>query len=94
MRVLMGVQVETLWQSLGVLRRNFMPALMGPFLQLTLVPAVEVRKATLPIIFDMMACEQKVHGHFNIVCGLKSSCSQNCICSSFMFIFCILLLIF
>ncbi|XP_052285547.1 dedicator of cytokinesis protein 3-like isoform X2 [Dreissena polymorpha] len=67
MRVLMGVQVETLWQSLGVLRRNFMPALMGPFLQLTLVPAVEVRKATLPIIFDMMACEQKVHGHFNIV---------------------------
>lgn len=31
--------------------------MVGPFLEMTLIPEVELRKATLPIFFDMMQCE-------------------------------------
>ncbi|KAL4226980.1 Dedicator of cytokinesis protein 3 [Mactra antiquata] len=67
MRVLMGVQVESLWHALGGHKSYFIPELVGPFLELTLVPEEEVRKVTLPIIFDMMECNQKRHGHFKQV---------------------------
>lgn len=46
----------------------FIPAMVGPFLEVTLVPEVDLRKATLPIFFDMMDCEQKVRGNFKQVC--------------------------
>lgn len=31
--------------------------MVGPFLQMTMIPDVELRKATIPIFFDMMQCE-------------------------------------
>ena len=44
--------------------------MVGPFLEVTLVPEVDLRKATLPIFFDMMDCEQKVRGNFKQVHNL------------------------
>ena len=35
----------------------FIPELVGPVLEMTLIPEVELRKATVPIFFDMMQCE-------------------------------------
>lgn len=31
--------------------------MVGPFLEMTMIPDVELRKATIPIFFDMMQCE-------------------------------------
>lgn len=36
---------------------KFVPEMIGPFLEMTLIPEVELRKATIPIFFDMMQCE-------------------------------------
>lgn len=36
---------------------TFIPAMVGPILEVTLVPEPELRKATIPIFFDMMQCE-------------------------------------
>lgn len=36
---------------------KFIPAMVGPILEVTLVPEPELRKATIPIFFDMMQCE-------------------------------------
>lgn len=41
--------------------------MVGPFLEVTLVPESELRKATLHIFFDMMDCEQKARGSFKQV---------------------------
>ena len=41
--------------------------MVGPFLEVTLVPEPELRKATLHIFFDMMECEQKARGSFKQV---------------------------
>lgn len=31
--------------------------MVGPMLEMTLIPETELRKATIPIFFDMMQCE-------------------------------------
>lgn len=31
--------------------------MVGAFLKMTLIPEIELRKATIPIFFDMMQCE-------------------------------------
>lgn len=36
---------------------KFIPAMVGPILEVTLVAEPELRKATIPIFFDMMQCE-------------------------------------
>jgi dedicator of cytokinesis protein 3 len=41
--------------------------MVGPFLEVTLVPEPELRKATLHIFFDMMECEQQARGNFKQV---------------------------
>lgn len=45
----------------------FVPTLVGPFLEVTLVPETELRKATLPIFLDMMECEKAQKGNFKKV---------------------------
>ncbi|GAB6029592.1 hypothetical protein CHUAL_005335 [Chamberlinius hualienensis] len=67
MRVLMGFQILAMWSGLGEHKIHFIPALVGPFLEVTLVPETELRKATLPIFYDMMDCEQRARGHFKQV---------------------------
>ncbi|KAI5712428.1 hypothetical protein M8J75_008277 [Diaphorina citri] len=51
---------------------NFIPSMVGPFLEVTLVPENELRKATLNIFFDMMECEQRVHGNFKQVNDVRT----------------------
>jgi hypothetical protein len=41
--------------------------MVSPILEVTLVPETELRKATLPIFFDMMQCEQQATGTFKQV---------------------------
>ncbi|XP_048252817.1 dedicator of cytokinesis protein 3-like isoform X2 [Haliotis rufescens] len=67
MRVLIGLQIQTLWNGLGNQKRHFIPSLVGPFLEVTMVPETDVRKATIPIFFDMMLCEQNIKGNFTSV---------------------------
>ena len=50
-------------------RVQFVGSLVGPFLEMTLVPEPELRKATLPIFFDMMQAEQAARGNFKQVSG-------------------------
>lgn len=51
----------------GCQKAQFVPAMVGPFLKMTLVRESELRKATLPIFFDMMDCEQAARGNFQQV---------------------------
>ncbi|XP_065173337.1 dedicator of cytokinesis protein 3 isoform X2 [Atheta coriaria] len=67
MRVLMGFQILSMWSQLGEHKLHFIPSMVGPFLEVTLVPEIELRKATLHIFFDMMECEQKSRGNFRQV---------------------------
>ncbi len=41
--------------------------MVGPFLEVTLVPESDLRKATLNIFFDMMQTEEKIRGNFKQV---------------------------
>lgn len=43
--------------SLGHHKIEFIPGMVGPILEMTLVPELELRKSTIPIFFDMMLCE-------------------------------------
>uniref|UniRef100_T1IIV8 Dedicator of cytokinesis protein 1 n=1 Tax=Strigamia maritima TaxID=126957 RepID=T1IIV8_STRMM len=52
-----GFEIRSMWFSLGQHKIQFVPGMVGPFLEMTLVPEVELRKATILIFFDMMQCE-------------------------------------
>lgn len=41
----------------GQYKVQFVPGLVGAILEMTLVPESELRRATIPIFFDMMQCE-------------------------------------
>lgn len=45
--------------------------MVGPMLEMTLVPEIELRKATIPIFFDMMQCESHFTCSFQRVSSLK-----------------------
>uniref|UniRef100_A0A8C7Z6R1 Dedicator of cytokinesis 5 n=1 Tax=Oryzias sinensis TaxID=183150 RepID=A0A8C7Z6R1_9TELE len=57
MRKTMGFKIRDMWYNLGPHKMKFIPAMVGPILEVTLVPEPELRKATIPIFFDMMQCE-------------------------------------
>lgn len=67
MRVLMGFQILSMWSQLGEHKLNFIPTMVGPFLEVTLVPEAALRKATLCVFYDMMHCEQIARGSFRLV---------------------------
>lgn len=50
-------EIRSMWFNLGQHKIIFVPSLVGPILEMTLIPEVELRKATIPIFFDMMQCE-------------------------------------
>uniref|UniRef100_A0A8C1NNL5 Dedicator of cytokinesis 5 n=1 Tax=Cyprinus carpio TaxID=7962 RepID=A0A8C1NNL5_CYPCA len=57
MRKSIGFKLREMWNNLGQHKMKFIPAMVGPILEATLVPEPELRKATIPIFFDMMQCE-------------------------------------
>lgn len=46
--------------------------MVGPILEMTLIPEAELRKATIPIFFDMIFCEYKNTGEFKKVITFHS----------------------
>uniref|UniRef100_A0A8C1WBH2 Dedicator of cytokinesis 1 n=1 Tax=Cyprinus carpio TaxID=7962 RepID=A0A8C1WBH2_CYPCA len=57
MRRQIGFEIRDMWYNLGPHKIKFIPEMVGPVLEMTLVPEIELRKATIPIFFDMMQCE-------------------------------------
>ncbi|XP_060052998.1 dedicator of cytokinesis protein 2 [Erinaceus europaeus] len=64
MRRLIGFSIRDMWFKLGQNKICFIPGMVGPILEMTLVPEAELRKATIPIFFDMMLCEYQRTGDF------------------------------
>nr|XP_023666077.1 dedicator of cytokinesis protein 4 isoform X2 [Paramormyrops kingsleyae] len=67
MRVMMGCEIFSMWQNLGEHKLNFIPAMIGPFLEVTLVPQQDLRNVMIPIFHDMMDWEQRRSGNFKQV---------------------------
>nr|XP_014346036.1 PREDICTED: dedicator of cytokinesis protein 4 [Latimeria chalumnae] len=67
MRVTMGCEIFSMWQNLGEHKLNFIPAMIGPFLEVTLVPQPDLRNVMIPIFHDMMDWEQRRTGNFKQV---------------------------
>uniref|UniRef100_A0A096MDE6 Dedicator of cytokinesis 5 n=1 Tax=Poecilia formosa TaxID=48698 RepID=A0A096MDE6_POEFO len=57
MRKDMGFRIRDMWYNIGPHKMKFIPSMVGPILEVTLVPEPELRKDTIPIFFDMMQCE-------------------------------------
>uniref|UniRef100_A0A670JCX0 Dedicator of cytokinesis 2 n=1 Tax=Podarcis muralis TaxID=64176 RepID=A0A670JCX0_PODMU len=64
MRRLIGFAIRDMWYKLGQNKIRFIPGMVGPILEMTLIPEAELRKATIPIFFDMMLCEYRNTGEF------------------------------
>ncbi|KAJ6658653.1 hypothetical protein lerEdw1_019813 [Lerista edwardsae] len=65
MRKNIGFQICDMWYNLGPHKIKFIPSMVGPILEVTLTPEPELRKATIPIFFDMMQCEHNFSGSRN-----------------------------
>ncbi|XP_019570416.2 dedicator of cytokinesis protein 5 isoform X1 [Rhinolophus sinicus] len=65
MRKEIGFRIRDMWYNLGPHKIKFIPSMVGPILEVTLTPEVELRKATIPIFFDMMQCELNFSGNGN-----------------------------
>ncbi|XP_063303573.1 dedicator of cytokinesis protein 2 [Pelobates fuscus] len=64
MRCHIGFAIRDMWYKLGQNKICFIPGMVGPILEMTLIPEVELRKSTIPIFFDMMLCEYQHNGDF------------------------------
>lgn len=51
----------------------FIPGMVGPILEMTLIPEEELRRATIPIFFDMITCEHARFGNFSKVHTYKNT---------------------
>ncbi|NXW07367.1 DOCK2 protein, partial [Fregetta grallaria] len=65
MRATIGAAIRDMWYNLGHHKIEFIPGMVGPILEMTLVPELELRKATIPIFFDMMLCEYQLTESFS-----------------------------
>lgn len=50
-------EIRHMWEKLGEHKPAFVLELVGPVVEMSLIPERELRKATIPIFFDMMQCE-------------------------------------
>lgn len=50
-------EMLSIFSPAGQHKIKFIPEMVGPILEMTLIPETELRKATIPIFFDMMQCE-------------------------------------
>ncbi|NXP51476.1 DOCK2 protein, partial [Heliornis fulica] len=65
MRATIGASIRDMWYNLGHRKIEFIPGMVGPILEMTLVPELELRKSTIPIFFDMMLCEYQLTKSFS-----------------------------
>lgn len=59
--------VNVLWCLPGEYKLNLIPTLIGPFMEVTLVPQMDLRNVLIPVFHDMMDCEQQRSGNFKQV---------------------------
>lgn len=62
-RIKLGLSVG----SPGDYKVNLIPSLIGPFLELTLVPQPDLRNVLIPVFHDMMDSEERRSGNFKQV---------------------------
>lgn len=62
---------------LGEHKLHFIPALIGPFLEVTLIPQPDLRNVMIPIFHDMMDWEQRRSGNFKQVLCVKLFIKQD-----------------
>ncbi|XP_047127014.1 dedicator of cytokinesis protein 3 isoform X1 [Hydra vulgaris] len=67
MRLIMAFEILDMWDLLGDKKKLFIPNLIGPFLEMSLVPEPELRKATIPVFYDMMKVEYFLGSSFKKV---------------------------
>ncbi|KAK3564766.1 hypothetical protein QTP86_025280 [Hemibagrus guttatus] len=67
MRVMIGCEIFSMWQNLGDYKMNLIPSLIGPFLEVTLVPQPDLRNVLIPVFHDMMDSEERRSGNFKQV---------------------------
>ncbi|XP_059577139.1 dedicator of cytokinesis protein 2 [Alligator mississippiensis] len=66
MRATIGAAIRDMWYNLGYRKIEFIPGMVGPILEMTLVPELELRRSTIPIFFDMMLCEYQLTASFRM----------------------------
>ncbi|KAM4676971.1 dedicator of cytokinesis protein 5 [Discoglossus pictus] len=68
MRKEIGLKIRDMWYNLGPHKIKFIPSMVGPVLEVTLTPEPDLRRATIPIFFDMMQHEHNFSGsnHFHM----------------------------
>ena len=76
MRKQMGLEIKSMWFNLGQHKIKFIPSMVGHFLEMTLIPDIDLRTATIPIFFDMMQCEFYSSSRSSVI-GSRSSLSSN-----------------
>lgn len=57
----------------GDYKLNLIPTLIGPFMEVTLVPQMDLRNVLIPIFHDMMDSEQQRSGNFKQVLKCESN---------------------
>lgn len=50
-------EIRDMWFQLGDHKIQFVPSMVGPLLEMSMIPETELRRSTIPIFFDMMHCE-------------------------------------
>ena len=66
-RVTTGKQVILLWHKLGSHKGQFIPDLINSFLKISLLNQRDLRRIAIPLVFDVIKCEQQVNGNFKRV---------------------------
>ncbi|KAL7025418.1 hypothetical protein ACKWTF_013468 [Chironomus riparius] len=52
-----ATEICNMWYNLGQQKQLFIPQMVGPLLEMSMVSETELRRETIPIFFDMMQCE-------------------------------------
>lgn len=50
-------EIRNMWFQLGKYKPKFVPQLVEPILEMSMIPETDLRRETIPIFFDMMQCE-------------------------------------
>ncbi|KAH7639593.1 dedicator of cytokinesis protein-like protein 1 [Dermatophagoides farinae] len=67
MRIVMGLELVSCWELIGPFKITFIPNLVGPFVDVTLIPESELRYATIPIFYDMLMVDYMANANFKQV---------------------------
>jgi hypothetical protein len=65
--VVIGKQIILLWHKLDTHKGQFIPDLINSFLKLSLLKQGDLRRISIPLVFDVIKCEQEVNANFKRV---------------------------